>query len=387
MSPVEKHLPFPYSYADWKQRAKQAIDREAFTYVASGAGSEQTMKANEEAFNRWRLLPQVLTDVTHRDMSVSLWGQAMATPFLLAPIGMQGIVHPDGELASARAAKALGVPFIASTVSTFTLEQIASELGASPHWFQLYWSNDMDVTKSLVQRAEAAGYSAIVITVDTALLGWRERDLSTGYSPLKLGMGSANFFHDPVFREKLTKPPEVDRKAALEHLLNIVFHPGLTWDDLASLREITPLPILLKGVLHPDDASLALDCGTDGLIVSNHGGRQLDGAVAALDALQPVCDIVQNRIPVLFDSGVRRGPDVIKAIAMGADAVLLGRPYIYGLAAGGEAGVRHVLQHLISDIDVSLALTGKRTIRELNRSVIVKSNAHDTGPVSQPDVS
>lgn len=381
MATIEKQLTFPYSCTDWEEQARQLVDKGPFTYVASGAGGEQTMKANEEAFKRWQLLPRMLAGVAERDLSVSLFGATFETPFLLAPIGMQGIVHPDGEVASARAAAAVGVPFVASTVSTYSLEQIATALGSSPRWFQLYWSSDQDVTKSMVQRAEAAGYSAIVITVDTVLLGWRERDLANGYSPLKLGMGSANYFNDPAFRAKLTKPPEEDRDAAIERLLATVFHPRLTWDDLAFLREQTTLPILLKGILHPDDAALALDYGVDGLIVSNHGGRQLDGAVAALDALEPVCDVVQERIPVLFDSGIRRGSDVIKAIALGASTVLYGRPYMYGLAVGGEAGVRQVLQNLITDIDVSLALTGKRRITDLDRSLLVK---RDISEVNTP---
>lgn len=360
----------PVSYKEWKLLARRKLAQGPFDYIAGGAGAEDTMRANREAFYQWRILPQVLSDVSQRDLSVSLFGDTFSYPVLLAPIGVQGIVHPAGELASARAASSLGIPFILSTVSSRTMEEVAAVMGESPRWFQLFWSKDPDVTASLVRRAEKSGYTAIVVTVDLPAYPWRERDQRNQYFPYLLGEGLDNYFSDPVFRAKLRRPPEQDFQAAFQLFVQIFFNPGLTVKEIPFLRRHTRLPILLKGVLRPSDAEMAAKHGVDGIIVSNHGGRQLDGAVAALDALPAIYDRVQGKIPVLMDSGIRNGADVLKAIALGASAVLIGRPYIYGLAVAGQLGVYQVLANLMEDVDLSLANSGRSAIAELDRTLL-----------------
>nr|WP_239582744.1 alpha-hydroxy-acid oxidizing protein [Bacillus tianshenii] len=360
------------NFTDWEQEAEKRITPHAFTYIKSGAGNEETLRANEEAFYRWKIRPRFLKDVSERNLSITLFGKKHPTPFILAPIGMQGIAHPEGEKATAKAAQNMNVPFIASSVSTYSLEEIAHESVDNSRWFQLYWSKDWEITSSFVKRAEQAGYEAIVVTIDTALLGIRQGDLTHGYSPLKLGEGAGNYFSDPVFLSRLNESPAANIEAALKELVNVVYEPSLSWEDLSFLRKHTNLPILLKGILHPEDARLALEHSVDGVIVSNHGGRQLDGCIAALDALEEVAKAVGGKIPVLFDSGIRRGPDVIKALALGADAVLIGRPYIYGLAADGQMGVEQVLLNLGADVDASLALSGLSSIKHISPEIIVK---------------
>jgi isopentenyl diphosphate isomerase/L-lactate dehydrogenase-like FMN-dependent dehydrogenase len=357
----------PLAAEDLEQRAREVLPPEAFTYVAGGAGGEDTVRANRDAFRRWRIVPRFLRDVARRDLSVEMLGQRFPAPVLLAPIGVQGMLHPEAELAVARAARGLGVPLVLSTVSSKPLEAVAEAMGDVPHWFQLYWPRDPDLAASLLSRAERAGYSALVVTLDTYLLGWRERDLQLGWLPFIRGQGMANYVSDPVFRAALPVPPEQDPLPAVRHFFQVVTHPGLTWDDLAFLRRHTRLPVLLKGVLHPDDARRALDHGAEGVIVSNHGGRQLDGAVAALDALPGVVAATGGRGVVLFDSGIRRGADVFKALALGARAVLLGRPYCYGLAIGGEQGVREVVRNLLADTELTLGLAGCASCAEAGR--------------------
>lgn len=357
----------PISPDDLEQAARAALSPEAFGYVAGGAGAGDTMRANREAFYRWRLVPRHLRDVRRRDLGVQLLGQRLPAPVLLAPVGVQSILHADAELATARAAGVLGVPFILSTASSRTLEEVAGVLGEAPRWFQLYWPNDPDVAASLLRRAEAASYGALVVTLDTHLLSWREVDLQNAYLPFLRGEGLANYFSDPAFRAALPAPPEQDPRAAILHFTRLFAHPGLGWGDLDFLRRHTRLPVLLKGVLHPDDARRAMDHGADGVIVSNHGGRQVEGAVAALDALPGVVDAVGGRAAVLFDSGIRRGSDVLKALALGARAVLLGRPYCYGLALAGEDGVREVVRNLLADLDLTLGLIGCASVAELSR--------------------
>jgi lactate 2-monooxygenase len=365
----------PVSLEALEQKAKEILPPEAFDYVAGGAGSEDTMRANRDAFRRWRIVPRVLRDLAQRDLSVQLLGTPLPAPVLLAPIGLQSVVHPEAELAVARAAASLEIPVILSTVSSNTLEAVAPAMNGVPHWFQLYWPNDPGLAASLVSRAERAGYGAIVITLDVPLLGWRERDLQHAYLPFLRGVGSANYFSDPVFRNSLSQTPEEDPEAAIRHWMSLIAHPSLTWDDLASLREQTRLPLLLKGILHPEDAARAVERGMDGVIVSNHGGRQVDGAVAALDALPPVVEAVQGRVPVLFDSGIRRAADAVKAMALGAQAVLLGRPYVWGLALAGEQGVRTVLLNFLADLEVTLALSGCTSCAQLGRSVLQRDGA------------
>ncbi|WP_102028353.1 alpha-hydroxy-acid oxidizing protein [Salirhabdus sp. Marseille-P4669] len=361
-----------YHFSDLEKDAQNAIRPEVFTYIQSGSGNEETLEDNVRAFRKWKIVPQFLHDVSILDLSISILGESYEHPFLLAPVGHLGAVHPNGELAVARAAKNTRVPFIGSTVTTFSLEEIARELGNTPRWFQLYWSKDRELTASLVKRAEKAGYSAILVTIDTPILGFREADLTNQFFPLREGYGSGNYFSDPVFRKRLKETPEENPDAAIEELLKIVFHPALSWKDLRFIRELTNLPIFLKGVLHPKDGRKALEYGMDGIVVSNHGGRQLDGVIASLDALPQIVKEVKGEIPILFDSGIRRGTDVLKAIALGATGVLLGRPYVYGLARNGFEGVVEVLDHFRNDIDVSLATAGKARISELDSTILVR---------------
>jgi lactate 2-monooxygenase len=348
----------PVAVEDLEGRAREAMEVKAANYVFAGAGSEDTMRANREAFERRRIVPRMLRDVADRDLSTSVLGTAMPAPLLLAPIGVQKVVHEDGELASARAAAALGVPMIASTASHITLEEIAEAGGEAPRWFQLYWPNDRELAESFVGRAEAAGYRAIVLTVDTFIPGWKPRDLGQAWLPFLNGMGVANYFQDPVFRAGLERTPEEDPGAATGHFLGIQANPSLSWDDLGWLRERTSLPIVIKGIQHAEDAREAASRGLDGIVVSNHGGRQVDGALASLDALPPIADAVGGELAILFDSGVRSGADVLKALALGADAVCLGRPYVWGLALEGQTGVETVLKMVLAELDLTMALCG-----------------------------
>ena len=348
----------PTSYKELESTAQQALSAEAFGYVAGGAGEEITVKANRAAFERWRIVPRMLVDVTERDLSTTVLGTDLPAPVMFAPVGVMSIVHDEAERAVARAAAELKLPMVLSNAASTTMEDVAQELGDTPRWFQLYWPTDNDLAASFVQRASDAGYSAIVVTLDTRLLAWRPRDLSRGYLPFLKGEGVANYLQDPVFREALDKSPEDDIQAAIGHWATLFSNPGLNWDDLAFLQAHTDLPIVLKGVLHPDDARKAVDHGVDGLIVSNHGGRQVDGSIAALEALPDVVEAVPEDFPVLFDSGIRTGADVFKAIALGAKAVLVGRPYVWGLGLGGQDGVKQVLRSLLADFDLTLALSG-----------------------------
>jgi lactate 2-monooxygenase len=347
----------PVAWDELERAAAEALDDAPRGYVWGGGGTGATMQANLDAFARRRIVPRMLRDVAERDLSTNVLGAEMPAPVLLAPIGVQVIVHPEGELASAAAAGEVGLPYEASTAAAHSLEEIAQAGGDAPRWYQLYWPKDDGVTRSLVRRAEAAGYEAIVLTLDTMLLGWRPSDLAHGYLPFLQGTGTSQFFTDPAFRATLERPPEEDVQAAVGQWVGMV-NRIVTWDDLAELRSMTSLPIVLKGILHPDDALAARERGIDGLIVSNHGGRQVDGAIGALDALPGIAEAVGGDMAVLFDSGVRSGADVVKALALGADAVLLGRPYLWGLALDGRAGVETVLRMLLAELDLTLALSG-----------------------------
>jgi lactate 2-monooxygenase len=371
---VSGESPWPIAPEEWEARAADVLEAGPFDYIAGGAGSEATMRANLEAFERRRLRPRMLTGNRERDISVEVLGTSSPTPFLLAPIGVLSIAHAEGELAVARAAAATGVPMVLSTAASNSLEEVAEAMGDAPRWFQLYWVNDRDVAVSLVERAEAAGYGAIVVTLDTLTLGWRPRDLRKAYLPFVTGEGCAQFFSDPVFRSRLERPPEEDTLAAAVAMLATFPNLGLTWDNLAWLRERTRLPLLVKGVLTGEDALRARECGVDGIVVSNHGGRQVDGAVAALDALVEVRDVLGPEAVVLMDGGIRRGADVLKALALGADAVLLGRPYAYGLAVGGQEGVETVIRHLMAETDLTLALIGGTRAADLDSSWIAASS-------------
>jgi lactate 2-monooxygenase len=361
---------WPIAPADWEARAESAIEPQAFGYIAGGAGAELTIRANREAFEHVRLRPRMLAGNLERELSVDVLGTHSAAPFLLAPIGVLSIAHPEGELAAARAAVATGVPFVLSSAASHSIEEIAQAMGDAPRWFQLYWINDREIVASFVERAAAAGYGAIVITLDTLILGWRPRDLANAYLPFISGEGCAQFFSDPVFRERLQQAPEDDLLTAAATMLSTFPNLGLTWDDLAWLRELVDLPLLVKGVLTREDAVRARDAGVDGVIVSNHGGRQVDGAVAALDAYVEVREALGDEATVLVDGGVRTGADVLKAMALGADAVLVGRPYVYGLAVGDEQGAEAVIRQLLAETDITLALLGGRSARGLDGSFL-----------------
>lgn len=370
-----ERIDLPLTADELEHAAHGAMSAAAYAYVAGGAGTERTMRANRAAFERWRLVPRMLREVTERDLSVTVLGTPLAAPILLAPIGVTGMVHPDGERAPARAAGTFGLASVLSTAASVSMEEVAEAAPDAARWFQLYWPKDPELAESLVRRAEKSGYRAIVVTVDTWALAWRPRDLALGHLPFLRGEGLGNYLSDPVFRSRLPQPPEAGEEAMQAAILTWVGlfgNPALSWKDLARLREWTDLPVLVKGVCHPDDARAALDAGADGVVVSNHGGRQVDGARAALDCLVDVADALAGRGTVLFDSGIRCGADVAVALALGADAVLLGRPWVYGLALAGQAGVEHVLRCLLAELDLTLALSSYRTPAEVDRSAVVR---------------
>jgi lactate 2-monooxygenase len=371
---ISGESPWPVGADEWEARASEQLDSGPFGYIAGGAGNEATVRANREAFERRRLRPRMLVGNTVRDLSVEVLGTTSPFPFFLAPVGVLSIAHSDGELAPARAAAALRVPFILSSAASHSIEEIAVAMGDAPRWFQLYWVSDSEVVESLVRRAEASGYAAIVVTLDTLTLGWRPRDLRNAYLPFREGEGIAQFTSDPVFRSRLSVPPEEDPLVAAGTMLAMFPNLALRWEDLAWLRELTSLPLLAKGVLTAEDAVRAFDAGVDGIVVSNHGGRQVDGAIASLDALVEVRAAVGPDAPVLMDGGIRGGADVLKALALGANAVLLGRPYVYGLAVGGQPGVEAVLRQLVAETDLTLALMGGTVARELDAAWIAASS-------------
>jgi len=410
-----RHPQVPTVYRHLAATAKRRLDARAYGYVAGGAGDEATQRADRAAFDRWSVVPRVLRDVSVRDTSVELFGRRLPAPLLLGPVGALELVHPEADLAVARAAASLGVPMVFSNQASVPMETTAAAMGDSPRWMQLYWSTSDELVESLVGRAEASGCEALVVTLDTTMLGWRPRDLDRGHLPFALGKGIAQYTSDPAFRRLVeeraaaasarptgTAAGSVDRqprptvaamralvgmakawpgpllenlrsplpRAAVETFLAIYSRPSISWADLAWLRERTRLPIVLKGVLHPDDARRAVDEGVDGMVVSTHGGRQVDRSIAALDALPDVVDAVADRVPVLFDSGVRSGADVLIAVALGARAVLLGRPYAWGLGVAGEDGVRQVVENVLGEFDLTLGLTGHTAVHQLSREVL-----------------
>jgi lactate 2-monooxygenase len=364
--PIDQRPALPIGAAELQERARETMTPEAYGYVAGGAGAERTMQANLDAFERRRIVPRMLRDVSARDLGCTVLGTAMPAPLLLAPVGVQSIVHPEAELASARAAAAHGLPFILSTAASHSIEQVAEAMGEASRWYQLYWPRERELAASFVDRAERAGYGAIVLTLDTWFLGWRPRDLGHAYLPFLKGEGVANYFSDPVFRAALERPPEEDIGPAIGHWAYQFANPTVSWADLQWLRAQTDLPIVLKGIVHAEDARRALDAGVNGLLVSNHGGRQVDGAIGALDALPGIRAAVGDEVRLLLDSGVRTGADVFKALALGADAVCVGRPYIWGLALDGQAGVEHVLRCLLAELDLTLALSGYTDLAQVD---------------------
>ena len=366
----------PVSVAELERRAREAMDERAANYVFAGAGSEDTMDANREAFRRRRIVPRMLRDVAARDLSTTVLGTAMPAPLMLAPIGVQKVVHPDGELATARAAASLGLPMIASTASALH----ASRRSPRPAARDRAGSSSTGPTtaswwraSSPAPRQPATGRSCV--TVDTFVPGWKPRDLQQAWLPFLNGIGNANYFQDPVFRAALREAPEEDLGAATGHFLGVHANPSLTWEDLGWLREQTELPVLVKGIQHPDDAREAARRGVDGIVVSNHGGRQVDGAIASLDALPPIAEAVGDDLAILFDSGVRSGADVIKALALGADAVCLGRPYVWGLALEGQAGVETVLKMVLAELDLTMALCGYTSPDQLGPDALAGGSA------------
>jgi lactate 2-monooxygenase len=356
---------FPADLSRLEEAAKAVMAPEAYDYIAGSAGSGDTARENLEAFRRWRIMPSMLTDVSAPSFSSTVLGTRLTTPFLLAPVGVLKIAHPDAEPAVARAAAAQGVPIILSTAASTAMEEVAEASGDGQRWYQLYWPKDRAVAASLMGRARAAGYTVLVVTLDTRTLAWRPRDLVHGYLPFLRGIGIQNYLSDPAFRAGLSSPADDDLSAAILRWTQIFGDTSLTWDDLPFVRQHWDGPIVLKGIMSVPDAIRAASAGMDGIVVSNHGGRQVDGAVGALDALPAVTDAVGSRLTVLFDSGVRGGADMLKALALGAQAVLIGRPYAYGLALGGEAGVRHVLRALRQEFELTMRLSGLASLSEL----------------------
>jgi lactate 2-monooxygenase len=397
----------PVEPRELEAAAHRVMSKQAWAYVAGGAGQHRTVAANTAAFERHRIVPRMFVDVVARSLETTLLGRTLPAPLLLAPIGVLEMAHRDAEHAVARAARSLGVPMMISTQGSVPMEETARTLGDTPRLFQLYWSSDEAVVRSFVERAEAIGSDAIVVTLDTHLLGWRTRDLDLGYLPFARGEGIAQYLSDPAFRELAAARPASTEptprptlaaarsllsmarhharwaggslrenlrsplpRASVETFLDVFSRSDLTWADLARLREMTSLPILVKGVQHPGDARRALEHGVDGIVVSNHGGRQVDNAIASLDALPGVVAEVAGRVPVLFDSGIRSGADVAVALALGADAVLLGRPWVYGLALAGEAGVRAVVEHVIAELDLTMGLAGVASVDSIDRDLL-----------------
>ena len=366
-----KRPALPMSYTELEEQAERAMPAEMWSYVAGGAGDERTQRANVRAFEAWGLMPRMLGSAAERDLSVELFGRRYPTPLLLAPVGVIGLCGEDlhGDLATAQAAAATGVPMVASTLSQDPMETVAAEFGDTPGWFQLYPPADRELCESLVHRAEAAGFTAIVVTLDTLTLGWRPRDLTLASFPQLKGLCVANYTSDPVFRSRLTAPPEDDMQAAIGQWALVFGDPRLSWDDLPWLRSLTSLPLLLKGICAPEDARRAVDAGVDGLWCSNHGGRQANGGLPALDCLPGVVDAA-GTVPVIFDSGVRSGADVAIALALGARAVAIGRPYAYGLAVGGQAGIEHVLRCILAELDLIMAVDGYPSLAAFDRDAL-----------------
>lgn len=360
----------PLEYDALRDAAREHLPPRHFDYAASGAGRAGTMRANRAAFDRYRIVPRVLRDVADRDLGVDLFGRSVAAPLVLGPVGGQARYHAMGELATARAAGELAVPMTVSTQASRSIEDVAAASDGGPLWFQLYWPREEAVAKSLVQRSEAAGYDGIVLTLDSQLPKWRPRilrHLGGGHRKGPRGV----FETDPVVRQRADA---ADRavEAYVRETPALRKDAGLTWTDLDRLREWTDLPVVLKGILAPDDARRAVEWGADGIIVSNHGGRQIDGEVAALEQLPPIVDAVDGSTTVLFDSGIRSGADAFTALALGAEAVLFGRPYVYGLAIAGQRGVYETVLNCLAELESTMGLAGTASVDEIGPEVLTR---------------
>ncbi len=394
----------PIDWDELQRRAEKKMTNTAFSFFVGGAGHGSTIRRNRQAFEKWRIVPRMLRNVSNRDCGTTLLGEKLPSPFLLAPIGVLELASPQGDLQVARAAEQEQIPYIFSNQASVAMELSARAMPNTAKWFQLYWSKSNELVASFVRRAENCGCSAIVITLDTTMLGWRTRDLDLGHLPFMKGQGLAQYTSDPVFQRMIDEPLGAEAPPApplslalianLWHLfrkhpgslwsnlrggralksvrqfITTYFRPSLTWSDLAFVRERTKLPILLKGILHPEDARLAIEYGMDGLIVSNHGGRQVDGALSSLEALPSITEAVKGQIPILLDSGIRGGADIFKALALGAKAVCIGRPYAYALAIRGEEGVRELIRNYKADFDLTMGLAGCREVSEINRNCL-----------------
>ncbi|PVH85889.1 FMN-dependent alpha-hydroxy acid dehydrogenase [Cadophora sp. DSE1049] len=358
-----------------EEQAKSILKPTAYSYVAGGAGERATMDANRLAFRQWKMIPRMLRPTTHRDLTVKLFGETYETPVLMAPVGVQTIFHEDKETGLAQVCSEIGVPYILSTASSSSIEEVAKANGNGTRWYQLYWPQDEEVTESLLKRAKENGYKVLVVTLDTWALAWRPADLDGAYIPFMKGVGNKNGFTDPVFRRKFKEkynatPEEKVLEASNEWVGDVFSGAAHSWEQIAHLRQHWDGPIVLKGIQHPEDAKLAVQHGVDGIVVSNHGGRQLDGAVGSLEMLPEIAEAVGDKLTILFDSGIRGGVDIIKALALGAKAVFVGRPAIYGLAIAGKAGAKQVLQGILADLDQSMGLAGIVNIEGCNRSMI-----------------
>jgi len=364
---------FPVDFATLEKRAHEALGPMLTNYVAGGCGDEHTQNSNSGAFHHWGMIPRMMVDCAERDLSIDLFGMKLPTPLFMAPIGLNGEASQDrhGDLAAARASAATGVPFCASTLANDPLEDVHDACGDTPAFFQLYTPRNRELAESLIKRAEKAGYKAIVVTLDTWVTGWRPRDLNASNFPQLRGKVLQNYFTDPVFLSLLAQPPEENMEAAI-FTWAATFGQVLTWEDMEWFKSVTDLPIVLKGICHPDDAKRAVDHGADGIYCSNHGGRQANGGIATIDLLEDVVK-ASGDLPVLFDSGIRSGTDAIKALAMGATAVGVGRPYTYGLAIGGDAGAAWVLRSVLAEADLLMAVNGYPTLADVRAAGVQRT--------------
>jgi lactate 2-monooxygenase len=397
-----------------ERRAKKAMSPRAWAYVVGGAGDGRTMRHNREAFERWRIVPRMLRGMPQRDLATSIVGTPLSSPVLLAPIGAASVVAPNSDVIIARGAAAAGAGYVISCQGCNPLEETAATMSPWPFWYQLYWSTDEALVDSMISRAEHSGAGALVVTLDTTILGWRPQDLNLGSLPFVRGQGLAQYTSDPRFLEivqdRIASNPghaktrisfgalrtlismsrehpgslgrnlrSAEPRAAVEAFLDIYSNPELSWDHIATLRRRTSLPIVLKGILHPDDARRAVELGIDAMIVSNHGGRQIDNAIASLDALVSIREAVGPQPTILLDSGIRSGTDVLIALALGANACLIGRPYVYGLAIAGADGVRQVIENIVAELDLTMGLLGIQTTKDLSRDLLIAANEDQMG--------